>query len=172
MSENENEDSLEELAKKKLKKELNEGNDETLEGIKAERDNLREQLSAIALKSFEEEVVKVAEKLSKGDKIKKQEIIEKIGDDTEMLRTFQAKAITENEDDDGTEKVPPAGIVSAYKPEKKTTESIEDLYNILDSRTTTREEKEIANKKLDKMWAKQLLENKKSVRKVLRGDED
>jgi len=161
----ENEDSLEELAKKKLKKELNEDN-ETPEQIRKERDTLHAQLSALATKEFEREVIRTATKLAKGDTAKQQEIIEKIGDDVDMLRTFQAQATLE-EEDDGTEPVPPSGKAGA-PPKEPTKETIAVMYQKLNSNTTTVEEKERINKQLDKYWLDLLRTKKSTFKRALR----
>lgn len=154
------EDSLEELAKQKLKKDL--GKNESLEDIKTERDELKSRLTVLALKEFENEVEKTIAKLPKEKQEKAREAIEQSGDKPSTLESFKAQILVNEPESDGTEPIPPAGVVKPYKPTQK--ETVEDLYEILSSNTSTVEEKRVADKKLDLLWKKSLSDKKKARR--------
>ena len=156
-------ESLEELAKQKLKKDL--GKNESLEDVKTERDELKSRLTILALKEFENEVEKTIAKLPKEKQEKAREVIEQSGDKPSTLESFKAQIlVNEPETDDGTEPLPAQGVVKAYKPAQK--ETVEDLYDILTSNTSTIDEKRVADKKLDLLWKKSLSDKKKARRTI------
>lgn len=164
MSEDNIEDeSLEQLAKKKLKKDLE--SEESPEQIKLERDELKLRMASLALKDFESEIDKTLEKIPESKREKIREQIEKSGDQPATLESIKAQIAMNEPEDDGREKVPPLGVAKAYKPSPK--EKVSDLYDILSSNTSTVEEKRVANKKLDELWHKSL-SNKKVAKRAIR----
>jgi len=143
-----------------------EGLPESQDQIKKERDTLKSQLSILALKEFEREKIRLAEKLSRGDVSKQNEIIDTIGDDVDILRTFQAKATIE-ELDDGTEKVPPVGRAKAQAPTTRK-QTLVSLYETLNSKTASVEEKAVADAKLDKLFKNLLTNRRREFKRALR----
>ena len=171
MSEENDEESLEELAKRKLQKDLGKKDtDESPDDIKAERDTLRAQLSTLALKEWEQQVESTLAKIPEGKRDKIREQIQKSGDQPATLESIKAQiAMNEESEDDGTEAIPPVGVVKA--PPKIQKESIADLYQILDSRSSSSAEKAVANKRLDELWRGLQTKRKRQTKDVLNRNE-
>lgn len=139
------------------------------EGEKTAEEKLAEreaQLAALALAEFEKQKTELMDYVPEGKKERVEELLE---NDPKLIDVLKIQFMGDDgEEDDGSEAPPPKGKVKAYRKPKK--ESVEELYGILSSNQSTREERKVAESKLDKLW-KKALEDRKTARKSLRGDE-
>ena len=139
-----------------------------------------EQLKVIALKQLEQEVTKWASVVP--DEKKRKAIVTSIMDSEDPLGDFERKkemlglfklALGKggikviDEDDDGTEPVPPAGVARA--PPKRNLlgsgiDQINRIYNTLESKTATEEQKAEARRRADQMVEQFIQGRRKAIR--------
>ncbi len=136
------------------------------EGEKSTEEKLQEreaQLAALAIAEFDREKTKLFKKIPEE---KHEEIDKLLEKDPKLIDVFkiQYDVPIDEDEDDGTEPVPPKGKARAQHKPSKTT--VEDLYKILTSNDTTTEDKREAEKKLDELWKKSI-QNKDAARKSL-----
>lgn len=148
-----------------------EGEKSELEKTKAEKDELEAQLTTIALKSFEDEKNAFLSQIT--DEKKRASAEKMIGDDPDRLEN--AKMMTElisagirqagghikgesDEDDDGTEKVPNAGVVRALPKESShgkeaIKEQIDEYFAIISDPSKSQKEKDLANTRITELYS-------------------
>lgn len=121
------------------------------------------QLAVLGLKEFDRHK---AELLSKFPESRRKQLSKWVEDNPDRLEQLRGSLIAsgEIEDDDlgdGTSKVPPDGTATAYNPKEAsrgsthrdpTVQFISDLYNIQNSPTASKAEKDEADRALDSMF--------------------
>ena len=152
---------------------------ETEEDLKAKLDEREEQLKVIALKELDKEKKALLETIQ--DPNKRAYVDQFIGEDPEKLEQVKVnlallgkalgiggiKISGEDDDDDGTEPVPPAGSARAPpKPNLLGTglEQIDRIYNTLESKTATEEQKAEARRRADQMVEQFIQGRRKAIR--------
>lgn len=156
-----------------ISKEPNSEGSETKEDLKEKLEMREAQLATISLKAFDEEKQKLLDSIS--DSKQKQRVDELIGDDVQKLENAKfmtevlSKALdvgnvrvkgSDEDEDDGTEKVPPKGKVG-YPPKgydnpnatkfERVKAEIDREYATLMNPEATQEQKAIANHRISEM---------------------
>lgn len=135
------------------------------ETLEEENLRLKSQLGALALAEWKKEKDKLLSQIPVEKHAQVEELLEK---DPKAIDLIKIQfGIGDENIDDGTEPVPPKGKAKAYRPPKK--ETVEELYKVLSSNDSTREQKKTAEAKLNVLW-KKAIQNRKVARKSLRGD--
>lgn len=140
----ETDETLEELAKKKLKQQNND-----IDQIKRERDEYRSVIELQAEKEFERELSDILDKVPES---KKEQIKEYIGDDPDRLEATRAALLLNfgDPEPEPAQKSRPTG--KAPLPTKPRTEYIDDVFNIATNTTAPKASRDLAKSKIDELW--------------------